>query len=154
MLGVSMRVILVFGRLLFIGLIYLFLFRVLTILLADLQVKGFIRKSENDFGRLEVLSGGEFLPKGRAFRIDRKGLTLGRGKDNDVVLADHFASVDHARIRHHKGITTLEDLGSTNGTWVNGERIHSSVQLVIGDYVKIGSITFQYSRWQNESSKL
>lgn len=149
-----MRVILVFGRLLFIGLIYLFLFRILTALMADLQFKGLLKKSETDFGRLEVLSGGELLPKGRAFRIDRKGLKIGRGKNNDVVLADHFASMDHAYIRHHKGVTTIEDVGSTNGTWVNGERIHSLVQLVVGDYVKIGSITFQYSRWQNESSKL
>jgi hypothetical protein len=149
-----MRVLLVFGRLLFIGLIYLFLFRILTALMADLQIKGLLRKSETDWGRLEVLSGGELLPKGRVFRIDQKGLRMGRGKDNDVVLADHFASMDHAQMRHQKGATTIEDLGSTNGTWVNGERIHSPVQLVVGDYVKIGSITFQYSRWQNESSKL
>lgn len=148
-----MRVILVFGRLLFIGLIYLFLFRILTALMADLQFKGLIRRAETDFGRLEVLSGGELLPKGRAFRIDKAGLRIGRGKNNEVVLADHFASMDHAQIRHHKGVTTIEDVGSTNGTWVNGERIHSLVQLVVGDYVKIGSITFQYSRWQNESSK-
>lgn len=149
-----MRVILVLGRILFIGLIYLFLFRILTALMADLQFKGLIRRAETDFGRLEVLSGGELLPKGRAFRIDHKGLRIGRGKNNEVVLADHFASMDHAQIRHHKGVTTIEDVGSTNGTWVNGERIHSLVQLVVGDYVKIGSITFQYSRWQNESSKL
>ena len=148
-----MRFILVLGRLLFIGLIYFFLFRVLTALLADLQFKG-IRRTEPDFGRLEVLSGGELLPKGKAFRIDGKGLNLGRGKHNQVVLADHFASIDHAQIRHKKGVTTIEDLGSTNGTWVNGERIHSPIQLVAGDYVKIGSITFQYSRWQNESTKL
>lgn len=148
-----MRFIVVLGRLLFIGLIYLFLFRVLTALLADLQFKG-IRRGKSDFGRLEVLSGGELLPKGRAFRIDGKGLKLGRGKHNDVVLADHFASIDHAQVRHKKGVTTIEDLGSTNGTWVNGERIHSAVQLVADDYVKIGSITFQYSRWQNESTKL
>ncbi|ACL21864.1 FOG: FHA domain [Desulfitobacterium sp. LBE] len=149
-----MQGILVLGRILFIGLIYLFLFRILTALLADLQVKGLIRKGEKEFGRFEVLSGGELLPKGRVFRIDQKGLKIGRGKNNDVVLADHFASMDHVLVRHHKGVTTLEDLGSTNGTWVNGERISSPVQLVAGDYVKIGSITFQYSRWQNESSKL
>jgi len=149
-----MQGILVLGRIVFVALIYLFLFRILTALLADLQLKGLIRKEEKDFGSLEVLIGGELLPKGRVFRIDHKGLTIGRGKNNDVVLTDHFVSLDHARISHHKGVTTIEDLGSTNGTWVNGERIHSPVQLVAGDYVKIGSITFQYSRWQNESSKL
>jgi len=79
---------------------------------------------------------------------------LGRGKQNDIVLPDHFASIDHAVFRLQKGHTIVEDLGSTNGTWVNGEQIHSPVQMVVGDYVKIGSITFQYSRWQNESTKL
>ena len=73
---------------------------------------------------------------------------------NDIVLPDHFASIDHAVFRLQKGQTIVEDLGSTNGTWVNGEQIHSPVQMVAGDYVKIGSITFQYSRWQNESTKL
>lgn len=148
-----MQFIVVLGRLFFIVLIYLYLFKVLTALLGDLQFKG-SRKGEQNYGRLEVLAGGELFPKGRVFRIEGKGLKLGRGKHNDVVLTDHFASVDHALIRNKKGVTTIEDLGSTNGTWVNGERIHSPVQLVAGDYVKIGSITFQYSRWQDESSKL
>lgn len=148
-----MQGIVVLGRIIFILLIYLFLFRILTALLADMRIKG-MPKEAKDYGCLEVLTGGELLNKGRVFRIDHKGLTLGRGKNNDVVLADHYASMDHAYLVHRKGVTTIEDLGSTNGTWVNGERINSTVQLVTGDYVKIGSITFQYSRWQDESSKL
>ncbi|MDA8227193.1 MAG: FHA domain-containing protein [Desulfitobacterium hafniense] len=149
-----MQVFLVIGRLLFVGLIYLFLFRVLTALLADLQVKGFFKRPDKEYGKLEVLSGGSLFPKGRIFKVDSKGIRVGRGKNNDIILPDHFASMDHAIFRQSNGTTILEDLGSTNGTWVNGERISSPVQLVIGDYVKIGSITFQYSRWQNESSKL
>ncbi|NMA68715.1 MAG: FHA domain-containing protein [Desulfitobacterium sp.] len=148
-----MQGIVVLGRIIFILLIYLFLFRILTALLADMRLKG-APKEGNDYGCLEVLTGGELLTKGRVFRIDHKGLTLGRGKNNDIVLADHYASMDHACLVHRKGVTIIEDLGSTNGTWVNGERINSTVQLVTGDYVKIGSITFQYSRWQDESSKL
>lgn len=149
-----MQIILVIGRLVFVALIYLFIFRMFTALLADLQVKGIFSRSMKENGRLEVLIGAESLPKGRIFRVDGKGLRLGRGKNNDVVLPDHFTSIDHAVFRLQKGQTVVEDLGSTNGTWVNGEQIHSPVQMVSGDYVKIGSITFQYSRWQNESSKL
>jgi len=149
-----MQIILVIGRLLFVALIYLFIFRVLTALLADLQVKGFLQNSDRALGRLEVITGVELLPKGRVLRIDNRGIRIGRGKHNDVVLPDHFASIEHAIFRQHKGQTFVEDSGSTNGTWVNGERISSPVQLVPGDYVKIGSIVFQYSRWQNESSKL
>lgn len=149
-----MQVLLVLGRLLFVALIYLFLLRVLTALLGDLQAKGVFRHRELEVGQLEVLNGTDTLPKGRRFRIDSKGLKIGRGKNNDVIVPDHFVSIEHALFRQHKGVTLVEDLGSTNGTWVNGERIDSPVQLVVGDYVKIGSITFQYTRWQNENSKL
>jgi len=149
-----MQFALVIGRLVFVALIYLFIFRIFTALLADLQLKGVFQRSANEFGRLEVLTGGETLSRGCVFKVDGKGLRVGRGKHNDIVLPDHFASIEHAVFRLQKGQTILEDLGSTNGTWVNGEQIHSPVQLVAGDYVKIGSITFQYTRWQNESSKL
>ncbi|MHB1651096.1 MAG: FHA domain-containing protein [Desulfitobacteriaceae bacterium] len=149
-----MQLLLVIGRLLFVALVYLFLFRVLTVLLADLQLKGVFHRREVEFGQLEVLGGTDTLPKGRRFRIDSKGLRAGRGKNNEVVIPDHFVSLDHAVFRRQKGVSVVEDLGSTNGTWINGERIDSPVQLVIGDYVKIGSITFQYTRWQNESAKL
>ena len=148
-----MQFFLVIGRLAFVALIYLFIFRIFTALLADLQHNGVFQPS-NEFGRLEVLTGGETLSRGRVFKVDAKGLRLGRGKHNDIVLPDHFASIEHAVFRLQKGHTIVEDLGSTNGTWVNGEQIHSPVQMMVGDYVKIGSITFQYSRWQNESTKL
>lgn len=149
-----MQFIVVIGRLAFVALIYLFIFRIFTALMADLQIKGIFQRPNHEYGRLEVLTGAEALSKGSVFRVDGKGLRLGRGKHNDIVLPDHFASIDHAVFRLKKGLTIVEDLGSTNGTWVNGEQIHSPVQMVPGDYVKIGSITFQYSRWQNESSKL
>ena len=149
-----MQFVLVIGRLAFVAIIYLFLFRIFTALVADLQMKGIFQRPMSEYGRLEVLTGSESLSKGSLFRVDGKGLSLGRGKQNDIVLPDHFASIDHAVFRLQKGHTIVEDLGSTNGTWVNGEQIHSPVQMVVGDYVKIGSITFQYSRWQNESSKL
>lgn len=149
-----MQYVLILGRLAFVALIYLFIFRIFTALLADLQLKGLFQRPAHEFGRLEVLTGSETLSRGRVFKVDAKGLRLGRGKHNDIVLPDHFASIDHAVFRLHKGQTVVEDLGSTNGTWVNGEQINSPVQLVAGDYVKIGSITFQYSRWQNESTKL
>lgn len=149
-----MQFVLVVGRLVFVALIYLFIFRIFTALLADLQGKGIYQRATHELGRLEVLTGGESLARGKILKVDAKGLRLGRGKHNDIVLTDHFASIEHAVFRLQKGQTIVEDMGSTNGTWVNGEQIHSPVQLVAGDYVKIGSITFQYTRWQNESSKL
>jgi len=143
----------VLTRILFVAFIYLFLLRILTVMLADLRTKGVLtEKARTDIGCLEVISGSETLPKGRKIRIDSRGLTMGRGKHNDIVLPDHYCSLDHAELKHGKGITSVEDVGSTNGTWVNGERINSQVQLVAGDFIKIGSITFLYSRWGNENS--
>lgn len=140
------------GRILFLVLIYLFLLRILTVMLADLRTKGIMPKTETDFGCLEVLNGNELLPKGRKIRLDSLGVTIGRGRHNDIVIPDHYCSLDHAEFKHSKGVTTVEDIGSTNGTWVNGERIISSVQLVPGDFIKLGSITFHYSRWRNENT--
>ncbi len=142
----------VFGRILFLVFIYLFLLRLLTVMLADLRTKGILTKTEVDYGCLEVLNGSDMLPKGRKIRLDPRGISIGRGKHNDIVVPDHYCSLDHAEFRHLKGISTVDDVGSTNGTWVNGERVTSEVQLVPGDFIKIGGITFHYSRWRNESS--
>jgi hypothetical protein len=147
-----MQIITVLGRILFVSFIYLFILRILTVMLADLRAKGVLTKVEADLGCLEVLNGSELLPRGRKLRIDSRGLSIGRGKHNDIVVPDHYCSLEHAELRHIRGMTTLEDLGSTNGTWVNGERINSQVQLVPGDYLKIGSISFLYTRWRNENS--
>jgi hypothetical protein len=144
---VKVQILIFFGRILFVVGIYIFLLRIVSIQLADLRARGVAPKN-SDLGMacLEVLNGTEYLPKGRRFKIDAPGLKVGRGKTNDVPLADHFCSVEHANFIHRGGVTILEDKGSTNGTWVNGERISEKVQLVPGDFVKVGSITFQYSR--------
>ena len=96
-----MQIITILGRILFVVFIYLFLLRVLTVMLADLRSKGILRKApEPDAGCLEVISGTDLLPKGRKIRIDGRGVTIGRGKDNDIVLPDHYCSLVHAELKH------------------------------------------------------
>ena len=91
-----MQIITVLGRILFVVSIYLFLLRVLTVMLADLRAKGILNKApESDVGCLEVVNGTDKLARGRKIRIDSRGLTIGRGKDNDIVLPDHYCSLDH-----------------------------------------------------------
>jgi len=138
-----MQVLIVLGRIVFVVLIYLFMFRVLTALLADLREKGVLRRPERAYAVLEVVNGAENMPRGTVFRVESRGLKVGRGKQNDVIVPDHFTSIEHARFRMRRGTLTIEDLGSTNGTYVNGERIDTPVDLVVGDYVKIGSIIFK-----------
>jgi len=76
--------------------------------------------------------GGEFaLPDGRE-------IVVGRASDLDMVLMEDMVSRQHARILSAGGAVTVEDLGSTNGTFVNGQRIERT-QLRTGDRVLIGT---------------
>jgi len=60
------------------------------------------------------------------------------GRHGTLPISDDFASGNHARFRIAHGLWYLEDLGSTNGTWLNGRRIHASQRLKKGDKIKIG----------------
>jgi hypothetical protein len=77
----------------------------------------------------------------------RVGLTgrpalIGRGSDCDVVLADAHASRHHARLEVRGGVFVLTDLGSTNGTRVNGHRVREVV-LGVGDRIELGQSTLR-----------
>ena len=62
---------------------------------------------------------------GQLFLITDQPLTLGRGSTNDVVLEDAAASRVHAELRRNRGGVVVKDLGSGNGTYVNGKRVTS-----------------------------
>ncbi|MEA2272467.1 MAG: adenosylhomocysteinase [Solirubrobacteraceae bacterium] len=69
-------------------------------------------------------------------------ITLGR-ENADVVLPDEETSRRHAVIRPENGQAVIEDLGSTNGTFVNGTRIEGATQLSGGETIKLGETTFE-----------
>ncbi len=69
--------------------------------------------------------------------ITGKRLSLGRTPDNDIVVADNAASSKHCEIYEDNGVLMLKDLGSSNGTFVNGQRVQST-PLWDGDIVRIG----------------
>ena len=72
------------------------------------------------------------------------GATLGRG-DVEIVLEDPFASSRHARVERQGGVTVLEDLGSTNGTYLNEELLRGPQPLHAGDRIRIGDSVFTFS---------
>ncbi len=74
--------------------------------------------------------------KGR-WPLDRPVTTLGRWDDNDVVVDDRWVSRHHARIRREGERYVVEDLGSKNGTFVNGQRIAGPTELADGDVVQV-----------------
>lgn len=70
-------------------------------------------------------------------------VTFGRAPDNTIVINDDFASSHHARIIARGGAWVLEDLSSTNGTFVDGSRITAPVDLGIGNQITIGHTTLE-----------
>lgn len=70
------------------------------------------------------------------------GISIGRATDNDLVLRDERVSRHHGRIVGRRGTLLYTDLGSTNGTEVNGERV-SEVVLGAGDLIRVGASTLQ-----------
>lgn len=70
--------------------------------------------------------------------LDGSSLTIGRAPDNDLVLADARVSRHHARISGRAGRLVLADLGSTNGTLVNGARV-TEIVLGFGDQLSLGT---------------
>lgn len=71
-------------------------------------------------------------------QLDAGVLTIGRGNDVEVKLDDKTISKRHARIVSYFNATHVEDLGSTNGTYINGKKIHKHV-LNPGDVLMIGN---------------
>jgi len=74
-----------------------------------------------------------------------EGAVLGRGDQAEIRLQDPFASSRHARIVRQGGVMVLEDLGSTNGTYLNEEILGGPAPLHPGDRVRIGDSEFTYA---------
>jgi hypothetical protein len=97
-------------------------------------------------GALVVLRNGA-LTAGERFELDAKPLTVGRGAPNDIRLdEDEFASAHHARVEPRRDGVWVEDIGSTNGTYVNGTRLDRPQRLAQGDVVRIGETDLRYER--------
>lgn len=80
---------------------------------------------------------------GSAVTLEGPAVTLGRAGDNTVVLDDEYVSGHHCRLVPDKGGQwRLEDLGSTNGTYVNESRLRSPAVIPVGTPVRIGATTF------------
>jgi hypothetical protein len=80
---------------------------------------------------------------GVAYDIPHDGATLGRG-DVEIQIEDPFASSRHARIARQGTVLVIEDLGSTNGTYLNGEPLSGPQPLHPGDRIRIGDSEFSF----------
>ncbi len=131
-------------RLGFLLLLYLFLYRVVRTLLRDLRAAA--REPMTTLGRLVIIESpaGE-PPTGHVFALDSI-TTLGRDVNNSIVVDDPFASAEHAVLTYRGSSWYVEDLGSTNGTYVNGQRVGGVVPLGYGDEVQLGQVRLRLER--------
>jgi hypothetical protein len=92
--------------------------------------------------RLEVVAALGHEP-GVAWDV-AAGATLGRGDSADILVDDPFASSAHARIFPRGDFMYIEDMGSTNGTYLNGRQVHAAERLNVSDLIRIGDSEYRY----------
>lgn len=136
-------------RIAFIALIYLFLYQVARVSIRELVAMGSAAPDENASNlpapstALEMLDPAESSHMaGTRFPLDHYS-TVGRRDDNTIVIDDAFVSGTHAQLTYDRGTWWLQDLGSTNGTAVNGNPVTSRVQLRQNDVVQFGRVSLR-----------
>lgn len=92
--------------------------------------------------RTPLLVGVEGLLAGNRYPVTAAGLRLGRDPANEVHIDDTGVSRQHARVLLHNGAVWVQDAGSRNGLFVNGQRVPDHKQVKEGDRIVLGSHTF------------
>jgi hypothetical protein len=145
----------------FVVLLYLFIWRIVRTASKDLRLpqESFILAPQEAaaaglrnrrppepprMGRLVVLKSPA-LDERTEFELDSAGITIGRSAQNDVALdEDEFASASHARVEPRQDGVWLEDVGSTNGTFLNGVKVSRPRKLKPGDLVRVGETDLRF----------
>jgi pSer/pThr/pTyr-binding forkhead associated (FHA) protein len=133
-------------RIIFIGLIYLFLFLVLRTTMRELAAAA--RAMPSGEGRaariaLVVLDPAESsLRSGEEIALEPR-TSIGRLADSTVVVDDPHTSARHAELRFERGQWWLRDLGSRNGTMLNGELVRAVMGVRPSDVLQCGRVRFQ-----------
>jgi hypothetical protein len=146
-------------KLAFLVLLYLFIWRIVRSAARDLRLPqesmilapqqaaaaGLIpQPAARELGRLVVISSPTFQD-GEIFTLDSHPLTIGRAVNNDVSMPDdEYASGRHARFEPRRDGVYVEDIGSTNGTFVNGIRLTRERKLTPGDVIRVGETDLRF----------
>jgi len=143
-------------KILFLVLLYLFIWRIVrtaardvslpqeSFVLAPSEAAALREAAGLHTGRVIVVKSPA-LSEGDEWELNSASLTFGRGSSNDIPLErDEYASARHARIEPRRDGVFVEDVGSTNGTYLNGVRVLEPTRLEPGDVVRIGETELRY----------
>ncbi len=141
-------------RILFVFLLYFFLFQIARTIARELRIvsiatAGGQAPAPADPPRQAAYlvleeQTEEGLPAGSRFAL-RSGAVVGRRNGSDIYLNDTYMSGEHARLTLHEGRWWVADLGSTNGTFVNGHRIDRPTPLAPNSEVRFGRIRLRFT---------
>ena len=81
---------------------------------------------------------------GQEHTLEANPTRIGRGVENEIVIVSKLSSREHATIRREGRRSLIEDMNSTNGTFLNGERVQGSIPLRDGDQLIIGGLKFTF----------
>jgi hypothetical protein len=126
-------------RLIFLALVYLFVWQVARAIGAHLGLSP-IRRNRKPGTRVVVVRSD--VQPGLDFSVT-DAVFLGRSPEADIALEDPYASEFHLRLNNREGRLVLTDLGSTNGTYENGRRVTTPVDLNRGDAVQVGKTVME-----------
>ena len=128
-------------RFVLLGMIYFFLYKVIKVMYSDLKTD----KTEEGFSAgIEVVkvSEGCTIPVGTVYPL-HPVTSIGRKNDNTIILDSQYVSNYHAKIYKKNNEYVLKDMNSTNGTFLNGNKIDKSI-VIKNDYtIDIGGILFK-----------
>ena len=129
----------------FMVLLYVIIFYALKIMYKDIKTGGKRKQGsvKRNYG-IEVLKSGDNsnIEEGTMFLL-RGPITIGRKEGNTVQLTDQYASGNHAKLLVKNNEVYIEDLNSTNGVFVNEEKINQGAKLNPNDKIRIGSVVFK-----------
>jgi len=142
-------------KIVFLALLYFFVYRAIRSVVVDLRGSQGRREPRSQARQPSVARKGK-PPKtvtvfgGDGSKLESVRLSgqlqIGRAEACQIKLDDTYVSTFHARIFNRDGSWFVEDLGSTNGTYLNQRRVTSPVELRTGDRVKLGKTTLELKR--------
>ena len=125
-------------RLIFVGLVYLFVWQVARAVGSHLGIS--LKRERREGTRLLMVKSE--TQQGTEVEVT-DATVLGRSDEADVLLDDPYASEFHMRLMANENGLVLHDLGSTNGTYVNGRRVTAPTTLRRGDSVQVGKTVME-----------